>query len=351
MKNMNRLGKIMLNVIIVFIFTSIIISVIGFIGALLVNPTKGIDTASIQSLAAKSGDIAKTEYVAPLQQLVNTFTVNDFSLLLSKKNMLQVIVFAVIFGVATAMIGEKGKPVADFLESASNVMVKIVDIIMYYAPIGLLCFFASVIGQLGGQILSGYLRVFVLYIGIAVVYYFGFFTFYAFLAGGRDKVKIFWKYAMKPSVTALATCSSAACIPVNIESAKKMGVPRDIAETVLPLGANIHKDGSVLGGVMKITFLFGLFGRNMTSFDSVVSIIFVSFLVGAVMAAIPSGGMIAEMLILSIFAFPSNMLPIIVVITTIIDAPATLLNSTGNIVSSMMVTRLVDRKQDIGDRL
>jgi len=344
MKNMTRLGKIMLNVIIVFIFTSIVISIIGFIGALIVNPTQGIDTASIQSLAAKSGDVPKIEKIAPLQQLVNTFTVTDFSLLLSKKNMLQVIVFAVIFGVATAMIGDKGKPVADFLESASNVMIKIVDIIMYYAPIGLLCFFASVIGQLGSQIISGYLRVFILYIGIAIVYYFGFFTFYAFLAGGRDKVKLFWKNALKPSVTALATCSSAACIPVNIEAAKKMGVPKDIAETVLPLGANIHKDGSVLGGVMKITFLFGLFGRNMTSIDSVISIIFVSFLVGAVMAAIPSGGLIAEMLILSIFGFPSNMLPIIAVISTIIDAPATLLNSTGNTVSAMMITRLVERK-------
>jgi len=342
MKSKSRLGKIIVSVLIVFVFTSIIIGVLGYAGALIFNPAKGIDTTLIRSLAAQSGETQNTDYVAPLQQLVNTFTVTDFSLLLSKKNMLQVIVFAIIFGFAASSAGEKGRPVARFLESASAVMIKIVDIIMYYAPVGLFCFFASIIGQLGSQILSGYLRVFVLYICIAAVYFFGFYTFYAFLAGGMPKVKLFWANALKPSVTALATCSSAACIPVNIESTQKMGVPKDISELVCPLGANIHKDGSVLGGMMKVTFLFGLFGRDMTSLGAAASMILVSFLVGAVMAAIPSGGFIAEMLILSIFGFPSNLLPIIAVISTIIDAPATLLNSTGNTVSAMMVTRLVE---------
>ena len=124
-----------------------------------------------------------------------------------------------------------------------------------------------------------------------------------------------------------------------------MGVSEDIAETVIPLGANIHKDGSVIGGVMKVTFLFGLFGRDMTSISAILSIIFVSFLVGAVMAAIPSGGMIGEMLILSVYGFPPELLPIIAVISVIIDAPATVLNSTGNTVCSMVISRLVEGKK------
>jgi Na+/H+-dicarboxylate symporter len=344
MKSMNRLGKIMASVFLVFICTSFIIAVIGFIGAVIVNPTKGIDTATIQSILTKAGDAPKVDQVTPLQQLVDTFTVSDFVNLFSKKNMLQIIVFAVFFGVSTVMVGEKAKPVVTFLEAGTSVIVKIVDIIMYYAPIGLFCYFASVIGQLGGQIIGGYLRVFILYIGISVVYYFGFFTLYAFISGGNDKVKIFWKNAIKPSVAALATCSSAACIPINLEYTQKMGVPKDISETVVPLGANIHKDGSVLGGVMKITFLFGLFGKPITTPSAIISIILISFLVGAVMAAIPSGGMIGEMLILSIYGFPPNLLPVIAVISTIIDAPATLLNSTGNTVTAMMITRFVEGK-------
>lgn len=215
---------------------------------------------------------------------------------------------------------------------------------MYYAPIGLGCYFASVIGELGTQILSGYVTAFLLYLGITVIYYFGFYTIYAYLAGGKDGISIFWKNAVGPTVTAVATCSSAACIPVNLVSAKNMGVPDDIAETVVPLGANIHKDGSVIGGVLKITFLMGIFGMDITNPSTLLSILVVSFLVGAVVGAIPGGGVIGEMLILSVFGFSPEMLPIITVLGTVIDAPATLLNSAGNTVCAMMVARLVEGK-------
>ena len=130
-----------------------------------------------------------------------------------------------------------------------------------------------------------------------------------------------------------------------------MGVPEDIAETVIPLGANIHKDGSVIGGVLKITFLFGLFGKDMTSLSAIASILVVSFLVGAVMGAIPGGGMMGEMLILSVYGFSPEVLPIVAVISTIIDAPATVLNSTGNTVCSMVVARLVEGKDWLKNKI
>ncbi|WP_123053770.1 dicarboxylate/amino acid:cation symporter [Clostridium sp. JN-1] len=345
MKGMKRLGKIMASTFLVFICTALAAAIIAFIGAAIVNPAKGIDYSSLKKIVSNSDAVKQVKQVGILQQLVNTVTVSDFVSLFSKSNMLQLIVFSILFGISTAMVGEKAKPVAKFLDSASNVMMKMVKIIMYYAPIGLGCYFAAVIGTLGPQILQGYLRVFILYIVIAIVYYLGFFTFYAFLSGGKANIRLFWKNAVAPTVTALATCSSAASIPVNLEYAKKMGVSEDIAETVIPLGANIHKDGSVIGGVMKVTFLFGLFGRDMTSISAILSIIFVSFLVGAVMAAIPSGGMIGEMLILSVYGFPPELLPIIAVISVIIDAPATVLNSTGNTVCSMVISRLVEGKK------
>ena len=233
---------------------------------------------------------------------------------------------------------------SEFLSAGTAVMMNVVKLVMYYAPIGLGAYFASIIGQLGPQILEGYVRTFVLYLILTLIYYFVFFTLYAFLAGGKEGIRIFWKNAFTPSITAIATCSSAASIPANLESVRRMGVPKDIAETVIPLGANTHKDGSVFGGVLKIVFLFTLFGKDMTSISNILSILAVSFLVGAVMGAIPGGGMIGEMLILSVFGFPIEVLPIIAVISTIIDAPATLLNSTGNTVCAMLVTRLVEGK-------
>lgn len=343
MNTMKRLGKIMGNIVIVFLSTAFIAALIGILGVIILNPTKGLDSSMFTSIIG-SGEIVEAEKVSFLDQIVKTVTVNDFNMLFSKSNMLQLIVFAVLFGLATAMAGEKAKGIAKFVEEGSEVIGNIIKIIMYYAPIGLGCYFASVIGELGTQILSGYVTAFLLYLGITVIYYFGFYTIYAYLAGGKEGISIFWKNAVGPTVTAVATCSSAACIPVNLVSAKNMGVPDDIAETVVPLGANIHKDGSVIGGVLKITFLMGIFGMDITNPSTLLSILVVSFLVGAVVGAIPGGGVIGEMLILSVFGFSPEMLPIITVLGTVIDAPATLLNSAGNTVCAMMVARLVEGK-------
>lgn len=350
MNTMKRLGKIMGNIVIVFLSTAFIAALIGILGAIILNPTKGLDSSMFSSIIG-SGDVVEAEKISFLDQIVKTVTVNDFNMLFSKSNMLQLIVFAVLFGLATAMAGEKAKGIAKFVEEGSEVIGNIIKVIMYYAPIGLGCYFASVIGELGTQILSGYVTAFLLYLGITVIYYFGFYTIYAYLAGGKEGIKIFWKNAVGPTVTAIATCSSAACIPVNLVSAKNMGVPDDIAETVVPLGANVHKDGSVIGGVLKITFLMGIFGMDITNPSTLLSILVVSFLVGAVVGAIPGGGVIGEMLILSVFGFSPEMLPIITVLGTVIDAPATLLNSAGNTVCAMMVARLVEGKNWLTSKL
>ncbi|RBP96100.1 Na+/H+-dicarboxylate symporter [Cytobacillus firmus] len=344
MGGMKRLGKIMAGIFTVFFITAVISAILGFIGISIVDPLKDTDISAIKSIMTEAAIDPEAEDVTFLGQLVQAFTVPDFQMLFSKNNMLQLIVFSILFGLATAMSGDKGKPIANLLSSGSAVMMKIVGFVMYYAPIGLGCYFATIIGELGPQILGGYVRVFVLYLVLTLIYFFGFFTLYAFAAGGKDGVRVFWKNAITPSVSAIATCSSAACIPINLAAVRKMGVPQDIAETMIPLGANTHKDGSVLGGVFKIVFLFSLFGKDMSSMTSILTILAVSFLVGAVMGAIPGGGMIGEMLILSVFGFPPEVLPIIAVISTIIDAPATLLNSAGNTVSAMMVSRFVEGK-------
>ncbi|MBU3114246.1 dicarboxylate/amino acid:cation symporter [Clostridium lacusfryxellense] len=341
---LKRLRTIMGSLILVLLGTSLIAAIVGTVCVLIFNPTSGIHLDMFKSLMKSAVDTQSSEKVSFLNQIVNTFTVSDFVDLFSRKNMLQLVVFSIIFGVSVSLSGEKAKPLARLLEAGSVTMMRIVKIIMYYAPVGLGCYFASIVGQLGSQILNGYLNIFVLYIIISVIYYFGFFSIYSFIAGGKNAVKIFWKNVTIPSVTALATCSSAACIPVNLEAVKKMGVPTDIAEIVIPLGTNVHKDGSVFGGVIKITFLIGLFGKDMTSISSIFGIIAVSLLVGAVMGAIPSGGMIGELLILSVYGFPPEVFPIIAIVTVICDAPATLLNAIGNTVSSLLVTRLVEGK-------
>ncbi len=353
MSGMNRLGKIMINIVVIFMITAFLSGILSILGVFVFNPTKGLGTEAINNILSGSGKeiMEEASQLSLPQQLVKTITVNDFVGLFSRSNMLQLIIFAVLFGIATALVGEKATLVKDFLNEASQVLMKIMNIIMYYAPIGLGCYFATIIGQLGAQILEGYLRVFLLYLVLAVINYFIFFTIYAYVSGGKEGIRVFWKNAIAPTVTALATCSSAATIPVNLEATKRIGVPKDIAETVIPLGVNTHKDGSVIGGVMKIVFLFGLFGKDITDLPTILSILAVGFLVGAVMGAIPGGGLIGEMLILSVYGFPPEALPVIAVISTIIDAPATVLNSTGNTVCAMLAARFVDGKNWLKNKM
>lgn len=238
----------------------------------------------------------------------------------------------------------KGKPFASFLSSGSEVLMKLVSLIMYYAPIGLGAYFATLVGEYGPMLLGTYFKAGVMYYVSAFIYFVIAFTFYAFMSGKKKAVAVFWKNMLSPTVTALATCSSAAAIPVNLEATRKMGISADIRETTVPLGAALHKDGSVLGGVLKIAFLFGIFEMNFSGLGTLTSVVLVAILVGTVMGAIPSGGMIGEMLILTLYGFPPEALPIIAAISTIIDPPATMLNATGDNVSSMMISRLVEGK-------
>ena len=167
------------------------------------------------------------------------------------------------------------------------------------------------------------------------------YTIYAFVAGGAKGVKSYWKNIIPSTLTSLATCSSAACIPVNIEGAKKIGVPADIAETTIPLGTSFHKDGSIIGSVFKIMFLVYLFGMDVSTFK----VLGVSILATILITAVPiGGGTISEMLIISLMGFPIASLPILTIIATIIDAPATLLNVVGDSASSMLVARIIDGK-------
>ena len=340
MESSKKLGKILGTTIIVFAITAIISGIIGVISFKLFNPTNNLDSSIFNNLLNSTGSIEQ-ENIGIIQKIVSSITVNDFSELLSRNNMLALILFSILIGFATMLSKEDGKPFAAFLQSGSVVTMKMMGLIMYIAPLGLGCYFATVVGQLGSQILGGYIKVFILYIVVSIIYFFGFFTIYAYIAGKKQGVKIFWKNATPPAVTALATCSSAACIPVNIDAAKKMGVSDTLANIVMPLGVNIHKDGSIIGGIFKIMFLFGIFGRDTNNIETLLLILGVGLLIGAVVGAVPGGGAIGEMLILSIFGFPAESLAIMLVIATIIDAPATLLNSSGNTVCTMMISKFM----------
>ena len=195
------------------------------------------------------------------------------------------------------------------------------------------------------KLLFGYIKTFVIYVIACLICYFVVYTIYAFIAGGKEGVRRFWKYVIPATLTALATCSSAASIPVNLQTAKNIGVSDDIAETLIPLGTSFHKDGSIIGSVFKAMFLVCLFGTNVYTFAGVGQILMISLIATLLVTAIPiGGGTISETLIITMLGYPLSALPILTTIATIIDAPATVLNVVGDSASSMLAARIVDGK-------
>ena len=280
-----------------------------------------------------------------LKRTANLLTVNDFTKLLSKDNIIALLVFSIIFGLAINITGEKAKPVVDFLESANEIINNVVKIIMYYAPIGLGCYFAALVGSFGEMIVVGYLKTFVIYTIVSILYYLIIYSIYAFVAGGKKGIRLYWKNVLPATATALGTCSSAASIPVNIECSKKIGVPEDVAETAIPLGTSFHKDGSIIGSVFKIMFLVCLFGMNVSTGTGILGILAIALVSTLLVTAVPiGGGTISEMLIITMLGCPTAALPILTIIATIIDAPATMLNVVGDTASSMMISKIVDGK-------
>ena len=251
MKQPKRLGKIMVTIVAMFVVTSLVAVIIGLAVAYpvkLVNAEDGeMIRSSLEEQSVDESTESEEDDQTILERTVSAITVNDFSKLLSKSNIIAIIVFSILFGIAMNMAGEKAKPVENFLNSAYEIIMKLINIIMYYAPIGLGCYFASLVGTFGGSIAVGYARTLGIYVIVAVLFYIVVYSLYAFIAGGKRGVVTFWKNIIPATVTALGTCSSAASIPVNAEASKNIGVSPDIAETMIPLGTSFHKDGSIIG--------------------------------------------------------------------------------------------------------
>ena len=309
MANMKRLGKVLGSTIGTFIFTGLIAAACVLIWVNLFSPSAGttIDLAV--------SEVGEAPTAADL--LVSSLTVSDFSDLWDKSNMLPLIIFAIIFGFCVSACGGDESPMGKLLNNLNDIIMKFVGVIMFIAPIGLGAYFANLVATYGPEIVGDY---------------------------GRSMLVYYPLCALPPAITAFATQSSAATIPVNKEACDNIGVPKDISDLVLPMGCTMHMDGSVLSSIVKIAFLYGIFGMDFTGVDTYAMAFIVAILSAFVLSGAPGGGLVGDMLIVSMFNFPAEAFPIIATLGFIFDPAATCLNSSGDTIASMMVTRIVEGK-------
>lgn len=290
-------------------------------------------------------EAGEPEVIGISDLIVNFFTKPDFSELLSRRAILPLIVAAILFGFGVQMAGGRKTQTAAFLSDVTNCLMKTVRIITYYAPIGFFGFFASLVATHGEDFVTNYARAIIVYYVVSILYMAVFFPVYARFGGGKGAVKVMLKHLFKPAAVSFGTCSSVATIPTNMEAAEETGISREVSEIVIPMGATMHMDGSAMSAIIKVGFLFGMFGLPFGTGRAVLAIVIAVFS-SVAMSGIPGGGGTGELVLCTLF-FPGQLsvaFPIALAIGDLVDPPATMVNAAGDYVAGFIVSRFVDGK-------
>ncbi len=336
MSNAKRAGKIMGTTVVTFCVTAGIAALIMYVIARvfpLVSSTYEV----------VEGEVGETLGVADM--IINFFTKPDFMELWSRRAILPLIVFAVLIGFGIQLSGGPETKTAKLLEDMTKCIMNTVKIITYYAPIGFFGFFATLVATYGPELIGDYSRTLIVYYVLCFAYMFIFFPIYARFGGGKGAVKVMFKHLFKPAAVSFGTCSSVATIPTNMEAAKETGISEEVSNIVLPLGATMHMDGSAMSAIVKVAFLFGIFGQDFTTGRAILAI-FVAIFSSVAMSGIPGGGGTGELVLCTIF-FPDQLAiayPIALALGNLVDPPATMVNAAGDYVASFIVERFVNGK-------
>ncbi|WP_042719777.1 dicarboxylate/amino acid:cation symporter [Flavobacterium sp. B17] len=333
LEQQSKFGKIIFTMALTFLFF-ILTAAVFTICAVYLFPVSGV-----------SGSKEVIEEVASQEswgnRIVSFFTVGEFTQLFSRQNMLALLIFAFMTGFSARKVGERGQSFRMFIASGYEVMKELLLLIMKAAPIGLGAYFAYQVATLGPQLFGFYAKPLGLYYIAGVIYFLVFFSLYAFMAGGISGIKIFWKNAIYPTVTALSTCSSFATMPANLQAASKMGIPSQISNIVIPIGTTLHKNGSSMSSIIKIYVAFMIIGRDFFDPVNLLLALGITVFVSIVAGGIPNGGYIGEMLMISVYKLPQEAIPAVMIIGTLVDPLATVLNAVGQLIASMFVNRFV----------
>lgn len=343
MKNVKRAGKVMGSTIVTFLSTAAIAGVLMYIVCRIFPLVSGQYTVT-------EGEIGETLGVTDM--IVNFFTKPDFTELFSRRAILPLIVAAVLFGFGVQMAGGPETRTAKLMEDITNCIMKTVKIITYYAPIGFFGFFASLVAVYGPELIGDYSRTLMIYYVMSFVYMAVFFPLYARFGGGRGAAKLMFSKLFRPAAMSFGSCSSVATIPTNIEVSQESGISKDVSDIVLPLGATMHMDGSAMSAIIKVAFLFGIFGQDFDTGKAILAII-VAVFSSVAMSGIPGGGGTGELVICTIF-FPDQLTiayPIAIALGNLVDPPATMVNASGDYVVSFIVSRFVDGRDWLQKRL
>jgi len=357
LKDISKFKNIGLKTIAIYIGTTVVAIVLGLLLVNILQPGNGISEETITKLtntyATNSGVVSKLEEatrqknVGPLKFLEDMVPDNVFAAMSSNGLMLQVIFFTIFMGISMLLVGEKkSKSLKDIFDSLNDVVLKMVDIIMLFAPIAVFALLANVVVSSGDpELLIALLK----YAGVVVLGLFLMIVFYCIIVSTVTKKNPFWflKQMSPAQLLAFSTSSSAATLPVTMERVEEhIGVDKEVSSFVLPVGATINMDGTSLYQGIAAVFISQALGFDL-SFADQLTIVLTALLASIGTAAVPGAGMVMLVIVLEAVGFPADKLAIGLALIFAVDRPLdmfrTVVNVTGDATVAMIVAKSVGK--------
>ena len=354
LKDISKLSQMGARTILTYIATTIIAVSIGLGVVNLVKPGNTITEETREELVASYGgeadlkrqDAEKQKNAGPLQALVDIVPGNIIGASSSNSNMLQVIFFAIFFGIGLILIPEKtAQPVKSFFDGFNEVILKMIDIIMLAAPYGVFALLAALVVESPSADLFAALAMYALCVISGLLLMIGVYILIVWIFTKKSP-KFFLNGISPAQLLAFSTSSSAATLPVTMERVEEhLGVEKEVSSFVLPIGATINMDGTSLYQAVAAVFIAQAFGMDL-SFTTQLGIIATATLASIGSAAVPGAGMVMLVIVLAQAGIPEAGLALIFAIDRPLDMCRTTVNVTGDASVSMLVAKAVGRLRD-----
>jgi Na+/H+-dicarboxylate symporter len=357
LKDISKFKNIGLRTIGIYIGTTVIAITIGLLLVNVVQPGEGISEETITKLTntyANSGGVqsklteaSRQKNTGPLQFMVDMVPDNAMKAMSDNKSMLQVIFFTIFLGISMLLVGEKAsKPLKAFFESLNEVVLKMVDLIMLFAPYAVFALLANVVVSSNDpDLLLALLKYAFTVVGGLLLMI----IFYMILVSVFTKKNpiLFLKQLSPAQLLAFSTSSSAATLPVTMERVEEhIGVDKEVSSFVLPVGATINMDGTSLYQAVAAVFIAQALGFDL-SFTDQLTIILTALLASIGSAAVPGAGMVMLVIVLEAVGFPADKLAIGLALIFAVDRPLdmcrTVINVTGDATVSALVAKSVGK--------
>lgn len=354
LKDISKLSQMGGRTILTYVTTTLIAVTIGLILVNTIQPGKSISVETRQELVEayatdadqKREAAAKQQEAGPLQALVDIVPSNIFAAATNNRNMLQIIFFALFFGIGMILLPEESsQPVKAFFDSFNAIILKLIDMIMMAAPYGVFALLAALVVEAPSlelfQALALYAVTLLLGLGAMIIVY----SIIVKVFTGRSP-STFFKGIAPAQLLAFSTSSSAATLPITMECVEEnLGVDKEVTSFVLPIGATINMDGtSVYQGVAAV-FIAQAFGLDL-SLSAQLGIIFTATLASIGTAAVPSAGIVMLVIVLAQAGIPEAGLALIFAIDRPLDMCRTIVNVTGDAAVSMLVGKSIGKLKD-----